>query len=137
MVHLPPDAISALFTHLTILKLHVAQHLNLNIRELLVIGVLGIHGALSFTDLHRRISIPKSTLSGLVDYLSTRGLVERYQDQQSRRRWLVSLTPSGRRLVGKMRREEAELVRLSFSSLSRRQQAEFQKALHTLDAELR
>ena len=88
------------------LGLLAAQQYHLSFRDLLVLGLLAIRGPTSFTELHRLLAIPKSALTGAVDRLYARGVVERQHDQRDRRRWFVSLTPEGVRLTTSLDRQE-------------------------------
>ncbi|MBI4233132.1 MAG: MarR family transcriptional regulator [Chloroflexi bacterium] len=136
MVHVPAGFVSTLVTYLTVLKLSIATHHDLSLRGLLALGVLATKGPVSFKELHQLLSIPKSALTGLVDFLAAEGVVERRQDQQDRRRWIVSLTPSGERLAQAMQEEESRLVEPALQGLSDEEQAAFLKAIKSLSREL-
>jgi len=131
-MHLPATLVSSLLIHLTVLNLNLARHYNLGLRELLVVAVLAIREELSFRQLHEALSIPKSALTGIIDHLHVRGMVERRQDRRDRRRWLVSLSPSGQRLAQMMQEEEADLLQSAFEGLSQAEQEAFLKATRAL-----
>jgi len=135
--HLSGHAVSSLLTHVALLKLAVANHLSLNLREVLIIGVLLIQSELSFADLARRLSIPKSSLTGLVDNLFRKGLVERRQDQTNRRRWFVFLTRSGQQLAQDLHLRESEALETAFGGLTSHAREELRLALHALEQQLR
>jgi DNA-binding MarR family transcriptional regulator len=132
MVHLAPQLIAAVLTHLTALRLSLAQYHRVSLRELLALGFVGSRGEASLTALHQSLSIPKSAVTALVDRLHARGMVERRQDQLDRRRWFVSLTPSGQHLMQEVEEEEARLVQDALKRLPESEQEAFLKALHGL-----
>lgn len=51
------------------------------------------------SDLGRELIMHRSNVTGLVDRLEKRGLVERQSDAHDRRSWHVVLTPAGRKLI--------------------------------------
>lgn len=57
---------------------------------------------LSQTELSRELLVHRSNVTGLVDRLESRGLVERRDLAGDRRAYRVVLTPAGRRLVQKI-----------------------------------
>lgn len=60
----------------------------------------GTPAGLSQSDLSRQLIMHRSNVTGLVDRLERRGLVERRDDQGDRRAYRVVLTPAGTALVG-------------------------------------
>jgi len=125
--------VSSFLAHLTLLNLSLARHHNLGLRELLVLVALAVQGQLSFGELHEALSIPKSALTGIIDHLHVRGMVERRQDHQDRRRWLISLSQSGQRLARTIQEEETSLLQAAFQGLSEAEQEAFLKATQTLN----
>ncbi len=69
-------------------------------------AVLERHGPLSMSGLAERLDIVLSSVTGLVDRMAERGLVERIRVPDDRRVVLVGLTDRGRRLL-----EEMDLLR--------------------------
>lgn len=67
--------------------------------QLMILQVLGSEGHLTASALSRRVSLTAATLSGQIDRLEERGLLQRQRDEQDRRRqWLV-ISDSGRALL--------------------------------------
>jgi len=59
-----------------------------------------------------------ATMTGIVDRLVKMGLVTRRRDVDDRRRVLVELTPSGREVLGKVRRSREKRLRETLARLS-------------------
>ena len=64
----------------------------------LVLRLLTKKGALSSADLSRRMYVTPSNMTGIIDRLEKKGLVERIRKQGDRRVALITLTPSGQEL---------------------------------------
>ncbi len=60
-------------------------------------------GACSIGDLHRSFGHRRSTLTGIVDRLEERRLIEREIHPEDRRSFVLSLTPKGERLAREVR----------------------------------
>jgi DNA-binding MarR family transcriptional regulator len=72
---------------------------DLTLRQLQVLGLL--HGATSLTghDLAQALDVSTATVSGLVDRMVTKGLVQRTPDPDDRRRVLLSVTGQGQAVL--------------------------------------
>ena len=64
----------------------------------LVLRLLIKNGALSSADLSRQMYVTPSNITGIIDRLEKKGLVERIRKQGDRRVALITLTPSGQKL---------------------------------------
>jgi DNA-binding MarR family transcriptional regulator len=64
----------------------------------LVLRLLNKKGALSSADLSRRMYVSPSNITGIIDRLEKKGLVERTRKQGDRRVALITLTQSGQKL---------------------------------------
>jgi len=135
-MHISPDLIFSFLIHAARLKLTLAHQHGLSLRELLVIGIVATQGPVSFKQLHQLLAIPKSALTGLIDNLTDRRLVNRRQDSEDRRRWFVALTNSGRRLVQDIQEEDTRLIQGALESLEESEQAAFVKAADAVYREL-
>jgi DNA-binding MarR family transcriptional regulator len=61
--------------------------------------LLVVNGPMTVGDLSRDLSLSHSTVSGIVDRLEARGLVQRTSDQADRRYTRISVTPTVERYV--------------------------------------
>ena len=64
----------------------------------LVLRLLIKNGALSSADLSRQMYVTPSNITGIIDRLEKKGLVERIRKQGDRRIALITLTPAGQKL---------------------------------------
>lgn len=67
-------------------------------KELHVIHVIGLHGDKRSTDVARRLSVSKGTLTAKLNSLERKGYVERVHDKNDRRVTFLTLTNKGRLL---------------------------------------
>lgn len=82
-----------------VLGLHLEgalAELGLSQGEIHVLSLLGYAGTVSVTELQRGVRHRPSTLTGILDRLETRGMVQRRINQADRRSNLIELTPPGR-----------------------------------------
>jgi DNA-binding MarR family transcriptional regulator len=63
-----------------------------------VLRLLIKKGSLSSADLSRQMYVTPSNITGIIDRLEKKGLVERIRKQGDRRVALITLTPSGQKL---------------------------------------
>jgi DNA-binding MarR family transcriptional regulator len=75
----------------------LAQH-DLTPREFLVLTYVGGDDPLSQQDLSRRLGLDPTIVVGLIDGLEARKAVTRTRDSADRRRYLLQLTSTGRKL---------------------------------------
>lgn len=136
VVHIPSDLVFSFLTHVARAKLSLAQQHGLGLRELLILGMISTQGPASFKQLHELLSIPKSALTGLIDQLHERRLVDRRQDSLDRRRWFVALTSPGHRLVERIKEEDTRLLRNALESLEEPEQTAFLKAAEAVQKAL-
>jgi DNA-binding MarR family transcriptional regulator len=67
--------------------------------QLMILQVLAGESRLTASDLSGRVSLTAATLSGLLDRLEERGLLQRQRDDQDRRRQWLLLSEQGRILL--------------------------------------
>ncbi len=65
----------------------------------LVLGQLRDHGEMSPSELGERLIVTRATVTGLLDSLERRGLVQRSANPEDRRSLLVTLTKSGLEVI--------------------------------------
>ncbi|MCW8156786.1 MarR family transcriptional regulator [Stutzerimonas stutzeri] len=77
----------------------LARYGGLSPVQLMILQVLASEGQLTASDLSRRVSLTAATLSGQIDRLEERGLLQRQRDDQDRRRQWLLLSDNGRALL--------------------------------------
>ena len=85
--------------------------------QLNVLKLLQEIGALSSSELSRRLAAQNSTVTGIVDRMAAAGLVQREQSAEDRRVWKVQLTERGREIAERIEVAPWDLLRSALSAL--------------------
>ena len=104
-----------------------------------VLKILLMHGPLSSADLSRKLYMTPSNMTGIIDRLEKKGLVDRTRQPVDRRVVLITLTESGkdisRRLPDSIERKlVSELMELSPEQIQMLSKA-MNQILHLMDAQ--
>lgn len=91
-------------------------------------------GSVRLSDLAAAEGINPTMLSRIVSDLAEAGLVERVNDESDRRAAWVKITPAGKRLAERMRRERTDTLKVALERLSDRERCELERALPALEA---
>jgi len=97
-----------------------------------VLEVLYHKGELPVCEVQRRILVESSSTTYVVDKLVKRGLVRRRHSGKDRRVVLLRLTPSGRRLIGRIFTTHARAIHDAVAALRPREQAQAVRLMRTL-----
>jgi len=97
-----------------------------------VLEVLYHKGELPVCEVQRRILVESSSTTYVVDKLVKRGLVRRRHSGKDRRVVLLRLTPSGRRLIGRIFPTHARAIHDAVAALRPREQAQAVRLMRTL-----
>lgn len=101
-------------------------------RECAVLLVIDDRIPLSQQDVAQQLGVDRTTMVALLDELETKGLVERRQDLEDRRRNVVALTKLGHATVQKATGATKDAEREFFASLTADETAEFTRSLRRL-----
>ena len=88
-----------------------------------VIFCLGDTSGLTCSEITDRTLITKGTLTGVIDRLEQKGLVQRWGDDNDGRRIIVTLTKAGERVYRREFPRYVEAMNQRFDQLSRRDKA--------------
>ena len=91
-------------------------------------------GSVRLSELAESEGINPTMLSRVVSDLAEAGLVERLSDQGDKRAAWVQVTPAGRRLAERMRRERTDAVKLALEGLSDDERRCIEGAVPALEA---
>jgi MarR family transcriptional regulator, organic hydroperoxide resistance regulator len=98
--------------------------------------VLAQGGELNQLELSKRIGIASTTAVPALDSMERRGLLKRTRDPKDRRKYYVSLTDDGRRLVDQLLPEVAKMISASFDGVGKEEILIFWKVLHQIEQNL-
>jgi DNA-binding MarR family transcriptional regulator len=102
----------------------------------LVIRIVGRFPGISPGEIADILKVHKSTLTGVLQRLEKRGLIERRSSADDRRRSLVSLTPSGRKVDAVRAGTVEAALRRAMNKLTAEELAGAEAALAAVAAEL-
>lgn len=91
--------------------------------------VLERHPDLSSAQLARNSFVTAQSMADMITALESRGLIERHQDPDDRRRLMVRLTGQGRKMLNRYRGRVAALEERMVAELSERQTRELRRSL--------
>ena len=99
-----------------------------------VVALLEMHGGLPMTRLAEELDVALPNATGIVSRLVERGIVRRTQDESDRRLVLVTLTDTGRGLIGEMEEGRRERMSRLFSAMTEDQQRRLLQSVKDLHA---
>ena len=99
--------------------------------------VLAQRSELNQLELSKRMGIASTTAVPALDNMERRGLLKRNRDPKDRRRYCVSLTDEGRRLVDRLLPEIINMISNSFEGVDRAEIMIFSKVLQQIEQNLR
>lgn len=97
-----------------------------------VIFTLGNTDGMSFKEIGEHTLITKGTLTGVIDRLEVKGLVQRTTDPNDARSTRVSLTVAGEQLFESLFPQQVEYIKKCFDKLSKKEMSEIHQALQKL-----
>jgi DNA-binding MarR family transcriptional regulator len=106
--------------------------LGINGREAAVLRVINAGRSVSQGDIARALDVDRTTMVTLIDDLQVKGLVERSQDPEDRRKNVVALTDSGHSVVREAASAAGKAEREFLGPLSAVEAAQFKKLLRAL-----
>ncbi|MFF6956780.1 MarR family transcriptional regulator [Streptomyces sp. NPDC008317] len=110
-----------------------ADDLNLTYAQLSALARIGQFGPIRLGELAAREQVAAPSLTRTVRPLSEAGLIGKEADPSDGRSWLVSITPEGRALLERIRRERAALLARRMAWLTDEQRATLDAALPVLE----
>jgi MarR family transcriptional regulator, organic hydroperoxide resistance regulator len=94
--------------------------------------VLAQRGDLNQLELSKRVGIASTTAVPALDSMERRGLLKRRRDPKDRRKYYVSLTEDGRRLVNELMPEIIQMISSSFDGVDSDEMLIFWKVVHQI-----
>lgn len=112
------------------LRLKLWEERQLTVSQLRLTYLIRDRDNPSLGELADELGITGATMSGLIDRLTKRGLVERLPDVTDRRVVRVRLTDEGNRLSRELQRTGREFLRLAFERIGTKNAADLAHALN-------
>lgn len=99
-----------------------------------VIFTLGNTDGMICSEISARTLITKGTLTGVIDRLRRKGLVERWEDAYDARRTIVALTEEGERVFQSLFPRQIEVLKMRFDHLSDEERNAATELLHKIQS---
>lgn len=110
----------------------VLAPMGINGREAAVLRAIDNPDPLAQGEIARRMSVDRTTMVALIDDLQERGLVQRRQDPEDRRKNVVELTDAGQEITRQATRAADQAERTFLSPLPASEAEQFKKTLRAL-----
>lgn len=110
---------------------HIRQ-LGLTMPQFDVLATLGNTPGMMMSQIAERTLVTKGTLTGIVDRLETKGLVQRRVPPDNRRCFIVELTPAGQQLFEEIFPKHIDYLKKRLSPLTHEDLQEIRTALRKL-----
>lgn len=114
---------------------HLAEH-NLTLPQFDVLVKLNHEEGITQQELADRLFVTKGNVCGLMDRMMEQGLVERRDDPQDRRAYMLHLTPKGRQLIESVMPAHQQLIASQIGQLAPEKQKQLMELLSELDRSL-
>jgi DNA-binding MarR family transcriptional regulator len=109
---------------------------NISISHWFYLRVLAERGDLNQLELSQRVGFASTTAVPALDSMERRGLVKRTRDPKDRRKYYVSITNEGRRLVEKLMPEIIEMISSTLHGIASEEMRIFWGVLHRIEENL-
>jgi DNA-binding MarR family transcriptional regulator len=124
-------------THRIGLYLAALREGGLSQGEAHILALLATTHSASVAELHRGLAHKRSTLTSILDRLVERGLIRRDVGSSDRRTFVITLTPRGRTVAGRVHRHLAALERAVAGRVTGADIEAFLRVLAAVEEELR
>jgi DNA-binding MarR family transcriptional regulator len=98
-----------------------SQRAGVTATQLNVLKLLTEIGALSLTEISRRLAAQNSTVTGIIDRMVAAGLVTREQSAEDRRVWRIRATAKGEEVIEGVKILPWDLLRSALGALDKRE----------------
>lgn len=109
-------------------EVHIRK-LGLTCPQFDVIATLGNTPGLTMGQIAEKTLVTKGTLTGIVDRLETKGLVQRIVPPENRRCFVIALTPTGEQIFNTAFPAHIQLLKQQFQDMDVAEMAEVQAAI--------
>ena len=112
---------------------HIKQ-LGLTTTQFDILATLGNQPPMTCSELGEKTLILKGTMTGVLERMETKGLIEKIPNQADGRSYMIGLTKSGDKLFKKIFPEHLQYLERAFSRLSKKEIEQAVKALREVKA---
>lgn len=93
--------------------------MHLSHMQLMTLKTLSHHEPCGVSELSEQLGLSASTVSGLLDRLEAKGVIERTRDESDHRKVLITLTPEARKMAKQLHASFKDLLGTLVTSLTR------------------
>lgn len=121
-----------LLTYIYQRELQIIKEFNLTLLEYYTLQILNFSRQITPKELADNLSLPKSTMTHVIDSLEKQGILKRSLNKNDRRSFLISLTKKGEKTLEEIFSKKSQLFLPLFNNLPMEEKIQLDKFLGVL-----
>lgn len=113
-------------------ELQITKELDIPLLEYYALQVLSSSPVVTPKEIADRLSLPKSSVTNIVDSLERKGLVRRELNKRDRRSWLLVLTDKGKETIRMVFAQKSQLMMPAFGGMSENEKSYWSQMIDNL-----
>ncbi len=121
-----------LLTHIYQRELQIIKEFNITLLEYYALQILSFSKTTTPKEIAEKLSLPKSTVTNVIDSLEKQGILKRSIGKKDRRSFLITLTKKGEKTLEEILSKKSQLFFPLFNNLPMEEKIQLDKFLSVL-----